>query len=159
MMDELFIEVTRKGVVIIYMDNVLIFTRDLNSHRTVTHEVLQIMKDNKSSLKPEKCKWEKTKVEYLGHIISADSVKMDPKKVQAILNWPTLKLKKELQQFLGLANYYQHFIDGFTFTASPLNSLTGNTPWCWDPIHDLAFHALKLALASDATLSFPTDGD
>jgi hypothetical protein len=72
MMDELFIEVTRKGVVIIYMDDVLIFTMDLDSHHDVTREVLQIMKENNLSLKPEKCEWEKTEVEYLGHIISVE---------------------------------------------------------------------------------------
>ncbi|RXW11974.1 hypothetical protein EST38_g13881 [Candolleomyces aberdarensis] len=140
-MDKLFIEVTRKGVVIIYMDDVLIFTKDLDTHCHITREVLQIMKDNNLSLKPEKCEWEKTEIEYLGHIISTDGVKMDPKKVQAIINWLTPKSKKELQQFLVLANYYRRFIDGFASLASPLNSLTGNTP------------------CSNSTLSFPTDDD
>ena len=121
MMNDLFRDLITQGVVIMYMDDILIFTKDLKEHRAVTREVLTILHKNNLSLKPEKCEWEKTKVEYLGVIVSDKGVEMDPAKVEAVTEWPAPKNKCELQQFLGFANYYRRFISHFANLASPLH--------------------------------------
>jgi hypothetical protein len=114
MMNELFCNLITRGVVIIYMDDILIYTKSIDKHCAVTKEVLCILADNDLYLKPEKCEWEKTKVEYLGVIVSEDGVEMDPVKVEAVWRWPEPRNKKDLQQFLGFANYYQRFISNFS---------------------------------------------
>jgi hypothetical protein len=95
-----------EGKVIIYLDDILIFSKDLNEHRKITRRVLQILRENKLSLKPEKCEFEKTETKYLGMIVGNGQICMDPTKVQAISEWPNPKNKKELQQFLGFMNFY-----------------------------------------------------
>lgn len=106
MMNDLFRDLVGKGVVIVYMDDILIFTKTLEEHREVTRQVLDILKSNNLSLKPEKCEWEQKKIVYLGLVISEDGVEMDPAKVTAVKDWPEPRDRRELQQFLGFANYY-----------------------------------------------------
>ncbi|KAJ3524309.1 hypothetical protein NMY22_g11055 [Coprinellus aureogranulatus] len=159
MMDELFIIPIQDGYLIIYMDDLLIFSDSLDRLIEHEHAVLSIMKQHRLSAKPEKCVWRQTRVEYLGLIISEDGVEMDPKKTSAILEWPTPSNKKELQQFLGLANYYRKFMPHFAHIASPLHNLTGNVSWEWTPQHAIAFDNLKATLSSDTVLAFPTDDD
>jgi len=74
-----------------------------------------------------------TNVEYLGHIVGADGVKPDPSKLSAIRDWPELQNMKHVQQFLGLANYYNRFIKHFARIAKPLTDLVGkDRPWKWE---------------------------
>ena len=159
MMNELFSGLIKRGVVIVYMDDILIFTKTLEEHRAVTKEVLQILADNGLSLKPEKCEWEKTKVEYLGLVISEDGVEMNSGKVEAVRTWPEPKDKHELQQFLGFANYYRRFINHFSTMSCPLHRLTGNQPWKWGEEERKAFKDLKMAVTTAPVLAFPTDND
>jgi hypothetical protein len=84
MMNHLFHDLIMEGKVVIYLDNILIFSKDLNEHRKITRRVLQILRENKLSLKPEKCEFEKTETKYLGMIIGNGQIRMDPTKVQAI---------------------------------------------------------------------------
>jgi hypothetical protein len=107
MMNHLFKDLINQNVVVVYMDNILIYTKDLEEHRKVTEEVLRILKDNDLYLKPEKCEFEQTKIEYLGLIISENHVKMVKVKVQGVLDWPTPQKVKDVQAFLGFANFYQ----------------------------------------------------
>jgi hypothetical protein len=126
-------------------------------HAKITRQVLQILKDNNLYLKPKKCEFNKTEVEYLGVIVSEGRLRMSPNKVLAIAKWPTPKSKKELQQFLGFLNFYRRFIKDFTKLATPLHYLTGNKPWTWSSFKDLAFHNLKKAVAHDPILTLPLD--
>ena len=75
---------------------------------------MEILQKYSLSLKPEKCEFEKTSVEYLGVVISHDSVKIDPAKVAGVSEWPTPSNKKEVQSFLGFINFYRRFIEGFS---------------------------------------------
>jgi hypothetical protein len=100
-------------VVVVYMDDILIYTKDLEKHQSVTEEVLKILKDNNLYLKPEKCKFKQTKIKYLGLIISQNHVEMDKVKVQGVLDWPAPQKVKDVQAFLGFANFYQQFVENF----------------------------------------------
>ena len=74
-------------------------------------------------LKPSKCKFFKSRIVYLGHIVSAKGIKTDPKKIKAVKNWTTPKTVTDVQGFLGFTNHYQRFIKGYTKVAKPLNPL------------------------------------
>jgi Reverse transcriptase (RNA-dependent DNA polymerase) len=143
MMNHLLGDLIAKGKVAVYLDDILIFTKDLLEHREIVKEVLQILRENKLYLKPAKCEFEKEEMKYLGMIIGKGQVRMDPAKVAAIANWPTPKNKKEVQKFLGFTNYYRHFIKDFSKIAKPLTSLTGNEQWVWNPNQQTAFEEIK----------------
>ena len=117
MMDGIFEDLISKGVVVVYLDDILIFTKTLEEHQKVVQQVMEILQKHGLSLKPEKCEFEKTSIKYLGVVISHNSVKMDPAKVARVSEWPTPSNKKEVQSFLGFINFYQKFIEGFLHIA------------------------------------------
>jgi hypothetical protein len=94
----------------VYMDNILIFSNTLEDHQETVRKVLQILCENKLYLKPEKCNYEKTKIDYLGMIIWKGHIQMDPVKVQGVAEWLKPNCKKDIQSFLGLCNFYRRFI-------------------------------------------------
>ena len=89
MMNTLFREEIDKGIVVVYLDDILIFTKTREEHKEITKQVLQKLRENKLFLKPEKCSFEEEEIEYLGLLISDNQIKMDPAKVKAIAEWPT----------------------------------------------------------------------
>lgn len=107
MMNGLLRGLVDRGKVIIYIDNIMIFTIGIEEHQQVVQEVLQILKDNQLFLKAEKCIFKVLEVEYLGLPVSKGQVCMDPIKVKGIVDWLKPKNKKDIQLFLGFANFYQ----------------------------------------------------
>ena len=107
-------------------------------------------------LKPEKCKFEKTTVEYLRVIISHNSIAMDPVKIAGVQEWPVPTNKKEVQSFLGFTNFYCQFIKDFSEHAWPLFDLTWNdTKWHWGPNEQSVFNQLKQSITSAPVLISP----
>jgi hypothetical protein len=97
----------------------------------------------------------KSEVEYLGLIVGHGQVKMDPTKISAISDWPTPKTKKQVQAFLGFANFYRRFIKDFSKIAKPLTILTGNDTWSWTTDQQTSFDSLVTALTSQPVLALP----
>ena len=156
MMDGIFEDLISEGVVVVYLDDILIFTKTLDEHRKVVCRVMELLQKHGLSLKPEKCEFEKTSVEYLGVVVSQDSVKMDPAKVAGVSNWPTLSNKKEVQSFLGFTNFYRRFIEGFSHIAQLLFDLTkGDSMFKWSSEEQLAFDTLKDKITSTPILALP----
>ena len=108
-----------------YMDDILIATKDdLTYHREVVKTVLSAMKENSLFLKPEKCEFEKHRVEYLGILLEDGTVQSDPSKISGLHEWPTtLKSVKEVRSMLGVLRYQRAFIPGFSHIARPLTEL------------------------------------
>src|SRR5271155_790473 len=105
---------------------------------------VEILHKHNLFLKPENCEFERTEVEYLGVIISHNSVCMDPAKVSGVSEWPVPSSKKEVHSFLGFTNFYWQFIQDFSHHARPLFNLTCNdAPWRWDAEAQAAFELLK----------------
>ena len=144
-----------EGHVIVYMDDILVFTTSLEEHRRIVHEVLEILQEHKLYLKPEKCTFESPHVDYLGIIIGNGTVRMDPEKVKVVMDWPTPEKKRDVQSFLGFCNFFRRFIRGFSEIARPLSRLTGNSEWSWSTDEQLAFDQLKSRIAEDVTLTIP----
>jgi hypothetical protein len=94
MMNEIFQDLITEGVVSVYLDDILIFTNSLEEHSQITRLVLDRMRKHKLYLRPEKCKFEKVRIEYLGVIISHNKVEMDPVKITGVADWPTPSNKK-----------------------------------------------------------------
>ena len=94
-----------EGKVQVYMDDILIYTSTMEEHWELIRQVLQILKENCLFLRPEKCEFTKEQVDYLGVIISAKGVQMDPAKVKAITTWPIPKKLVEVQEFIGFLNF------------------------------------------------------
>ena len=123
-MNDIFQELIAEGVVVVYLYDILIFMETLEQHREITRRVLKLLEENQLFLKPDKCEFEQTKVEYLGVIISYNSVEMDLVKVVGVAEWPAPNNKKEVQSFLGFINFYRRFIQDFSHHACPLFNLT-----------------------------------
>jgi len=143
MMNDILKDIIDKGIVIVFIDNILIFMEDEEHHDEIVEEVLKRLKENDLFLKPEKCEFKK-EIEFLGMIIGEKGVKMDSTKVEAIMSWPTLKHMKNVQAFLGLTNFYHQFIQKFSKIATPLHNLMHKeTVWRWGGTQQKAFDELK----------------
>ena len=104
-------------------------------------------------LKPEKCQFQKQQIEFLGSVITPKGVDTESGKVKAILEWLPPKNLKGWQQFLGFANYYQTFIEGYSHIVTPLTNLTRkNVPFVWDEQCDAAMGQLKMAFVTKPIL-------
>ena len=107
MMDVTFKDLIDEGIIIIYMDDLFLFTKDLVSLEENTKRVLQRLLDNDLYLKPRKCEFARTKVEWLGMIIEENRISMDTGKLKGIRDWPTPTSVKEVRGFLGFRNFYR----------------------------------------------------
>ena len=95
MMNEIFEDLITEGIISVYLNDILVFTHTLKEHRGVTRIVLDCMHKHHLYLWHEKCEFEKTRIEYLGMIISYNKVEMDPVKIAGVAEWPTPTNKKE----------------------------------------------------------------
>ena len=141
---------------LVYLDDIIIYSRTVKEHLTRLEEVLERLQAAGMKLKPKKCRLLRRKVNYLGYIVSSGGVQTDPLKVECILSWPSPTTQKELRQFLGLASYYRRFVKGFASIAAPLNHLLEKgKPWEWTKVCEHAFSSLKKMLTTSPILAYP----
>lgn len=137
-----------------YMDDILIYSRTLSEHRHHVRTVLRRLREHGLQVDITKCKFESTKVTYLGLIISTEGIHMDPKKVSCIQEWPTPCTVRDIQRFLGFANFYRRFISEFSRLAAPLTELTKkNVPFVWDDTCESSFSRIKQAFKDGTMLA------
>ncbi|CAA7397481.1 unnamed protein product [Spirodela intermedia] len=108
---------------VVYLDDILVYSYNLREHLLHLRQILETLKWHQLYLNPSKCTFAMTEVEFLGHVIGGEKVKMDHKKVSAIKDWLEPKGVAELRSFLGLVNYYHKFIKSFSHTAALLTQL------------------------------------
>jgi hypothetical protein len=156
MMDDYFRDMIDEGWIAIYMDDILIHARTKEDLEKRTKRVLERLKEHDLYLKPEKCKFERTEVEFLGTIISENTIRMDPIKLAGIRDWPSPTTVKQTRSFLGFRNYYRRFISGFAEIARPLHELTKKDKiWNWTNECQTAFETLKECFSTAPVLTMP----
>jgi hypothetical protein len=151
--------------VIVYLDDILIYSTSFNDHLRHISLVLQVLRENQLFVKPSKCQFAVVSLEFCGHIIGGGQLRPLTAKVQLILDWPTPSNIHELRQFLGLASYYRRFIEHFARICTPLHSLLQETdveerkrkyrPVSWNSAAESAFRTLKKALTTAPVLTLP----
>jgi Reverse transcriptase (RNA-dependent DNA polymerase) len=144
MMNDIFQDLIMEGHVCMYLDDTLIFTKTLAEYQRILQSVLECLRLHRLYLHPEKCEFERTRIKYLGLIVSQGKVEMDPVNVAGIIDWPVPKNHKEVQVFLGFANFYRQLVEGFSRQAQPLFELTKkDSKWSWGECEQQAFDGLK----------------
>ena len=142
--------------VVVYLDDILIYSRNEKDHVKHVRMVLQKLRENKLYAKLEKCSFHQNKVEFLGYIVSEKGVSMDADKVASIKSWPVPKSVREVQQFLGIANFYRQFIKNFSMRMLPLTNITRKgKKFCWNDDADNAFNVLKQEFSCAPLLRHP----
>ncbi len=143
--------------VMVYIDDIIIFSETLTLHIEHLREVFELLKKAGMKVKIQKCRFAQKSVEYLGHIVSAEGIKADPKKLLAVRNFSPPKNLNELRSFLGLANYYRRFIANFANLAHALKKKfkKAKSAWKWGPEEQTCFEAIKQLLCSSPVLAHP----
>jgi len=160
MMNDIFRTLIAKGIVVVYLDDILIFMKTEEEHERAVQRVLEVLMEHKLFLHPEKCEFHRKQIEYLGLVISENKVKMDPVKVAGVCDWPTPENQTDVQAFIGFINFYCHFIWDFSTIARPLFDLTrSDKVWNWDAKEREAFKRLKMAVTTAPVLVLPQDSE
>nr|KYP72420.1 Retrovirus-related Pol polyprotein from transposon gypsy [Cajanus cajan] len=142
--------------VVVYFDNILIFSKSLDEHLGHLRKVLIILRDNHLYANLEKCTFCKENVNILGFIVGKGGVQVDPEKIKAIQDWSTPKSVGDVRIFHGLASFYRRFVKDFSTLTSPLNELVKkDAPFIWGEAQEKAFNDLKEKLTNALILTLP----
>ena len=155
-MNDIFSDLLDKCVVV-YLNNILIYSKDESLHTQHIKEVLQCLCKFSLYAKAEKCEFHTDTTEYLGYVLAPSGLTMAPEKIQAIQDWPEPQKVKDIQSFLGFANFYRCFIPEYSKITVPLTCLTRkDAPWNFDAKCRDAFNALKSAFTTAPILAHYT---
>uniref|UniRef100_A0A8C5PE09 Gypsy retrotransposon integrase-like protein 1 n=1 Tax=Leptobrachium leishanense TaxID=445787 RepID=A0A8C5PE09_9ANUR len=142
--------------VVVYLDDILIYSDTLQDHRRQMLEVFSRLRKHHLYAKKEKCVFETDRIAFLGYILSPGKIEMDPEKITAITSWPIPTSRKEVQRFIGFANFYRKFIRSFSRLVEPLTNLTRTkVPFKWSESASQAFHTLQKQFTTAPILWLP----
>jgi hypothetical protein len=164
LMNDVFRKHLRKFV-LVYLDDILVYSRSAAEHAQHLEMVLKLLQQHKIYARLSKCQFAVDAVNYLGHVVGADGIRMQPSKINAVRDWPEpsgspAQQRIQLRGFLGLAGYYRRFVRYLAHMAAPLYELLkDDVPWFWGPVQSKAFADLKAALTSQPlVVHAPTPG-
>lgn len=153
MMNEVFLPILNRSVVV-YLDDILVFSRSEREHADHLREVLLLLRKHKLIAKASKCFFYQKELKFLGHVIGGGHIRPDDGKLKAIKDWPMIKTVKQAQSFLGLANYYRRFIPNFSkYTACLHDFVAKKVPW--GDLQQQMFLKVKEKLVSPPLLILP----
>ena len=156
MMNDLLRDLVVEEKVVVFIDDVMVATETEEGHDEIVEEVLRRLEENNLFVKPEKCVWKVREVRFLGVIIRENGVRMEKEKVQGVIEWPVPKSVKDVQKFLGLANYYRRFVKDFAKIARPLHEMTRKeNKWNWGERQQKTFEELKEKFTTEPVLVTP----
>ncbi|XP_022014334.1 uncharacterized mitochondrial protein AtMg00860-like [Helianthus annuus] len=142
--------------VIVFIDDILVYSKSEAEHAHHLQEVLETLRRERLYAKFSKCAFWLRELQFLGHIISADGILVDPSKIEAVSKWNPSKNPSEIRSFLGLTGYYRRFIQDFSKITSPLTKLTRKEEkFIWGVEQERAFQALKEKLTQAPVLTLP----
>ena len=160
---QLMQHILEKGLdnfVIVFLDDILVFSKSLPDHIQHVNEVLTTLRANKLFAKQSKCSLFKQRIDFLGYVISSNGIEMESNKVQQIISWPQPQTVKHVRQFLGLAGFYRNFIKNFSGIAAPLSDLMKNTNshvFTWTAECTKSFNELKQIISTEPVLMLPRE--
>src|SRR4051812_16147214 len=155
MMNSIFMEYLDKFVVV-YLDDILIYSKNKEEHAEHLRLVLMKLREHRLYAKFSKCEFWLPEVTYLGHVIFAKGIAVNPERVQAVLDWTPPESVKQVRSFLGLASYCRHFVENFSKVAKPLTEiLKKDKKFLWTPKCEESFQELKRRLTSAPVLAPP----
>ena len=144
MINKLLRDLINTEKVATFIDDMIIGMETEEGHDEIVVEVIRRLEENNLYVKPEKCKWKVREVGFLGVVIGLEGIKMKKEKVKRVLEWSTTKCVKDVQKFLGLANYYCQFMQSFASIARPLHDIAKkDRKWEWMEKQERAFEKLK----------------
>ena len=145
--------------VVVFIDDILVYSKDAQEHEQHLRIVLETLREKKLYAKLSKCDFWLKEVSFLGHIVSAEGIRVDPAKMEAVVNWKSPQNVTEVRSFLGLAGYYRRFVRGFSVIASPLTKLLRKgIKFEWIDKCQNSFEQLKGMLVEALVLTQPTLG-
>ena len=140
----------------VYLDDIVIYASSLQEHETKFKNLAMRLQEANLKLQPDKCEFLRKEVAYLGHVISEDGVRPDPKKIFSLQNYPRPTSQTKIKQFLGLAGYYRRFVENFSGIAKPLTQLLKKEAiFKWNQVQENAFVTLRDALCKEPVLQYP----
>jgi len=156
MMNDLLRDLVVEKKVAIFIDDVMVVTETEEGHDEIVEEVLRRLEENDLFVKPKKCVWKVREVGFLEVIIGEDGVRMEKEKVQGVIEWPMPKSVKDVQKFLGLANYYRRFVKDFAKIAKLLHEMMRKEmKWNWGERQQKTFEELKERFTTEPVLVIP----
>lgn len=143
--------------VFVYLDDLLLISKNFDSHIVLLEEVGHILRKSGLTLNIEKCKWCMREVRYLGYLIGNGCIKADPERVSAVKNLAPPRSVREIRKFLGFVGWYRRFLSNFSSLTAPLTDLTkkSNNPFKWTGEAQIAFDRIKELLTSAPILITP----
>merc|ERR1711893_448528 len=141
--------------VVVYLDDVIIFSKTIDEHLKHLAEVLERFKKSGLKLKPKKCELCRDKVDYLGHTVTPEGVATKADLIEKVQNWDPPRTVKQVRQFLGLCNYYHQYVESYSEIVEPMIRLTDKgAKFVWTPECQEAFETLKVKLTTAPILGF-----
>jgi len=135
--------------IVVFIDDILIYSRTQEEHAEHLRLVLDVLREKQLYAKLSKCEFWMDEVQFLGYVISAQGISVDPAKVETVVKWESPKSATEIRSFVGLAGYYRRFIEGFSKVVAPLTLLTRkDQPFTWTDKCGKSFQELKRRLTS-----------
>ncbi|GKC38945.1 putative reverse transcriptase domain-containing protein, partial [Tanacetum coccineum] len=142
--------------VIVFIDDILIYLKKKEEHEEHLKLILELLKKEELYAKFSKCEFWIPKVQFLGHVIDSKGIHVDPANIKSIKDWASPKSATEIRRFLGLADYYRRFIEGFSKIAKPMTKLTQKTvKFDWGEKEEVAFQLIKQKLCSAPIMALP----
>lgn len=142
--------------VVVFVDDILIYSKTEIEHRKHVKEVLDILRRNELYAKLPKCQLFQSEVTFLGHVLSKDGLSVESDKIKAMNEWPRPQNRKHILSFLGLCGYYRTFIENFSQIALPMTELLKETKeWKWDEPVEKSFRQLQQAMSEAPVLASP----
>ena len=154
-MSQIFRSMTYRNV-LVYLDDVLVFSCDFGTHMQDLEEVFQRLRKANLKLSPEKCIFAAKHIKFLGHMVSAEGIRVNPEKTKALATYPAPKNVKQLRTVLGSFNYFRKFIKNYAARVAPLTALLKEDKnFVWTNACQVAFDDLKTALTTSPILAYP----
>ena len=144
--------------IVVFIDNILVYSKDREDHDTHLRAVLKTLRKERLYAKLSKCEFWLNEVSFLGHIVSKEGIRVDPKKIEVVLKWKPPRNVTEVRSFLGLVGYYRRFVKGFSMIVASMTRLQKNVKYEWSEKCQRSFDKLKAFLTEEPVLTQTTCG-